>query len=69
MNIFMYSSDYFVILNYYSYLFLVGISYTNYRTSSYDIKGEDNVDSDSSNRDFDRFVVSAICRHVHIFNS
>ncbi|XP_032676684.1 serine/threonine-protein kinase RIO3-like [Odontomachus brunneus] len=34
----------------------VGISYTNYRTSSYDIKDEDNVDSDNSNRDFDRFV-------------
>lgn len=36
----------------------MSISYTNYRTSSYDTKDEDNVDSDSSSRDFDRFVVS-----------
>ncbi|EFN80105.1 serine/threonine-protein kinase RIO3 [Harpegnathos saltator] len=35
----------------------VSISYTNYRTSSYDTKDEDNIDSDSgNNRDFDRFV-------------
>lgn len=36
----------------------VSISYSNYRSSLYDSKDEDNVDSnvDDSNRDFDRFV-------------
>lgn len=39
----------------------MSISYSNYRSSLYDSKDEDNVDSnvDDSNRDFDRFVVSA----------
>lgn len=36
----------------------VSISYSNYRSSLYDTKDEDNADSnvDDSNRDFDRFV-------------
>lgn len=40
----------------------MSISYSNYRSSLYDIKDEDNADSntDDSNRDFDRFVVSTI---------
>lgn len=39
----------------------VSISYSNYRNSLHDSKDEDNADSnvDDTNRDFDRFVVSA----------
>lgn len=36
----------------------VSISYSNYRNSPHDVKDEDSIDSDDSNRDFDRFVVS-----------
>lgn len=34
----------------------VSISYSNYRNSPHDVKDEDSIDSDDSNRDFDRFV-------------
>lgn len=40
----------------------MSISYSNYRNSLHDAKDEDNVEAnvDDNNRDFDRFVVSAL---------
>jgi len=48
--------SYMIILNL-ILLILVNISYSNYRNSPQDGKDEESVDSDDSNRDFDRFVV------------
>lgn len=44
----------------------MNISYDNYRTSSYENENEDNVDTDDSNKDFDRFVVSATYSYMHV---